>query len=124
MDGRLRAHIFATLPYEEKDIGKGQIVEMCTIGKDKNGYNYFVRFPPDDTFGPHTHEDVDEVIRIISGRGRVIIGNSEKGYSPGEVYDISKNTLHGIITDDDYTILKSTQSKKIIDDDSGSIDIH
>ncbi len=116
-------HNFMSLPYEKKDIGKGKIVEICEFGESRDGYRYCVRFKPNETFGPNSHNEADEVLEIILGKGRIILGDTETEYLPGDIYNIPNHTLHGIITNDDYTVLISTQSKKILAPDSGKIDI-
>lgn len=71
----------------------------------------------------HYHKSSNAVVYIVSGRGKLLVGNEAIEYQPNMKISIPSSTLHGFSTDTE-TVFLSIQKPHIIDPETGAIDIH
>ena len=69
--------------YEFLEIGEDHRIKKLTISKDK-ATSY------------HNHRNREEYFTIISGNGKVVIGESEKEVGPGDTFCVPKGVNHAI----------------------------
>ena len=54
----------------------------------------------------HSHERRDEVWTVVSGIGRIIIDDLERGFKPGDVVSIRAGQKHTLIADTDVNVVE------------------
>jgi mannose-6-phosphate isomerase-like protein (cupin superfamily) len=54
---------------------------------------------PSLSYEPHEHEDHEEIYFIISGTGKIKIGNEEARFRDGDIIYIPEKTTHSIAND-------------------------
>ncbi|HZD36877.1 MAG TPA: dimethylsulfonioproprionate lyase family protein [Nitrososphaeraceae archaeon] len=62
-------------------------------------YVSLAKLQPNLSYEPHQHEDHEEIYYIISGTGRIKIGNEEAHFRDGDIVYIPVNTVHSITND-------------------------
>lgn len=71
----------------------------------------------------HFHKHSDAVVYIVSGRGKLLLGDEAIAYQPNMKIAIPQRTMHGFATDT-KTVFLSIQNPHIIDPLTGKVDIH
>jgi quercetin dioxygenase-like cupin family protein len=52
--------------------------------------------PAGQSFDWHEHDDIEEIMTVLKGKGKVSDEDGEYDYSPGDVYIFPANTQHKI----------------------------
>jgi mannose-6-phosphate isomerase-like protein (cupin superfamily) len=70
--------------------------------------------PPGDDIGAEVHEDVDQVLVIVSGHGESVLGDERTAIGPGWLVQVPAGTWHDIVNtgEDDlrlYTVYAPPQ---------------
>ena len=64
--------------------------------------------PPGGEIGMEVHEDTDQVLYILEGKGQVFLGDTEGPFEDGDIILVHKGTWHNFIntdSDDDLKII-------------------
>ena len=56
---------------------------------------------PGEEIGSETHPDNDQVLYLVSGRGKVVLNGQEKAFNKGDLVLVKAGTEHNFITDGD-----------------------
>ncbi|MGC2575587.1 MAG: cupin domain-containing protein [Candidatus Nitrosopolaris sp.] len=67
-------------------------------------YVSLAKLQPTLSYESHTHRDHEEIYYILSGRGRMKIGNEEAGFRDGDTIYIPEKTAHSIINDGEQMV--------------------
>jgi mannose-6-phosphate isomerase-like protein (cupin superfamily) len=65
----------------------------------------WVDVPPGAEQRSHSHEDAEQVLVIVRGRGRMQVAGDEEGVSVGDLVFIPPATDHGIVNDGDEPLV-------------------
>jgi mannose-6-phosphate isomerase-like protein (cupin superfamily) len=67
-------------------------------------YVSLAKLQPSLSYESHTHRDHEEIYYIISGKGRMKIGNEEARFRDGDIIFIPKKTEHSITNDGEQMV--------------------
>jgi mannose-6-phosphate isomerase-like protein (cupin superfamily) len=67
-------------------------------------YVSLAKLEPSLSYEPHRHEDHEEIYYIITGTGKIKIGNEEARFRDGDIVYIPENTTHSITNDGEETV--------------------
>ncbi len=112
--------VVKNIPYEKTNIGNGQEIGLFQVDFPK-GCLSLAKLYSGETYGPHKHT-IDERVTILSGSGRIIIGDRVREYSPDSIFYIPKGTLH-VFKTRETTYIQSIQEGAVVDTESGELDI-
>ena len=59
---------------------------------------------PGNTSNPHTHDDAEEIFYVISGHGRIRVGEEEEAIGPGSCIFVPVGNEHQLINTGDETL--------------------
>jgi len=63
---------------------------------------------PGQSQKPHAHDGSDKVYLVVEGRGRVTVGDEERGLARGEAVLAASGEVHGIANDSDARLVVLT----------------
>lgn len=80
-----------------------ELAAPWTIGT-KNLWLGFSKVNVGGRSNPHSHEKEEEIFYVVSGRGKIIVGDEECEIEPGSCVYIPEKTTHQLINTSDETL--------------------
>jgi mannose-6-phosphate isomerase-like protein (cupin superfamily) len=116
IDWRLLSKATKTAGDIEADVEpKYQVLKSIT-------YVSLAKLQPSLSYEPHEHEDHEEIYFIISGTGKIKIGNEEACFRDGDIIYIPEKTTHSIANDGEEMVnfLAFGGLTEIVNDDNNN----
>jgi quercetin dioxygenase-like cupin family protein len=89
-------------------------LDICQFPPFDNGTQIdFAIFEANTLHPPHVHEEGSAILYVIDGEGKIILGDKETDYLPGNIFNVPKGTRHGFSAKKE-TVLLSIQDKPIL----------
>jgi quercetin dioxygenase-like cupin family protein len=95
----------ADIPKEDAHGGSGARKVLASSDQIKSSHFEAVThgyLPAGNVFDWHDHNDIEEVMIVLKGEGKVYDDDGEYTYAPGDVYVFPANTMHKIENDSDH----------------------
>lgn len=90
------------IPKEEAHGGTGsrKVLASPEFLKGKNLHGMTQGYlPAGNSFEWHDHKDIEEIMFVLKGEGKVCDEDGEYGYAPDDVFIFPANTQHKILND-------------------------
>jgi len=98
------------------------LIKIYSLGTFPDGVYEIVYLEQGRTYPIHVHHNASTKIRIIHGKGQIVLDGRVSEYAPGMSFWVTKGVFHGFHVDDE-TLLLSIQDEPISDPQSGKTDI-
>lgn len=103
--------------YEERRWGTYQVLDSHSLDNDTTVLTKRLLIKPGASISCQIHRQREETWNIVEGFGEVLIGNSRRNISAGDVIVIPTGTKHAILAKTSLTVIEIQRGHKLTEDD-------
>lgn len=103
--------------YEERRWGTYQVLDSHSLDNDTTVLTKRLLIKPGASISCQIHRQREETWNIVEGFGEVLIGNSRRNISAGDVIIIPAGTKHAILAKTSLTVIEIQRGHKLTEDD-------